>query len=117
MPFKPRTHDQLMRAEHPERFPPRHIDDNARRRADPTSADSKRFYASARWQRFRRLILSRHPLCVACLAAGRTEPATDVDHIRTIRAGGALLDEANVQTLCHSCHARKTASEAAAARP
>lgn len=111
MPFKPPTHDQLERAAHPERYPPRHVEDAARRRADTTSAESKRFYASARWQRFRRLVLSRHPLCVACLSRGRTEPATDIDHIATIRAGGALLDERNVQALCHSCHARKTATE------
>jgi len=35
-----------------------------------------------------------------------------VDHIRQITMGGDRLHQSNLQTLCNSCHAKKSASEA-----
>ncbi|XPS83916.1 HNH endonuclease domain protein [Desulfosarcina variabilis str. Montpellier] len=35
-----------------------------------------------------------------------------VDHIVELKDGGAPLSEDNVQSLCRSCHQRKTAREA-----
>lgn len=117
MPSKPPTHDALLRRDHPERFTAsKSREDNARRALDPTSSESKRIYASARWQRMRRLHLAHEPLCRACLALGRTTPATDVDHITPIRDEGARFDAANLQSLCHACHASKTATETSARR-
>lgn len=59
------------------------------------------------------MILRSDPLCVLCLAEGRTTLATDVDHIVPRREGGS--DEAsNLQSLCHSHHSQKTGREAAA---
>lgn len=53
------------------------------------------------------MILRSDPLCVLCLAEGRTTLATDVDHIVPRRQGGS--DEAsNLQPLCHSHHSQKT---------
>lgn len=60
-----------------------------------------------RWQRLRRAYLRRHPLCVHCLQAGRTEPAVDVHHIVPRRNGGSDADD-NLLALCHSCHSRVT---------
>ncbi|MCA9312292.1 MAG: HNH endonuclease [Phycisphaerales bacterium] len=60
------------------------------------------------WQHLRRWFLMRHPLCQHCQRDGRTTPATEVDHVVPIRAGGARLDQANLQALCKSCHSRKT---------
>lgn len=37
--------------------------------------------------------------------------ATEVDHKVTIAAGGARLEDSNLQSLCKSCHSRKTALE------
>jgi 5-methylcytosine-specific restriction protein A len=37
--------------------------------------------------------------------------ATEVDHIVPVARGGALLDWDNLQSMCHGCHSRKTASE------
>ena len=34
---------------------------------------------------------SRHPLCAHCLKRGFTTPATEVDHIKPLREGGARL--------------------------
>ena len=36
-----------------------------------------------------------------------------VDHIQAISLGGECFGEANMQTLCTDCHAKKTASDAA----
>lgn len=60
-----------------------------------------------RWRRLRLMYLREHPLCVECLAAGRTVAATDVDHIVAKRDGGSD-DYTNLQALCHSCHSKKT---------
>lgn len=62
-----------------------------------------------RWRAIRQMYLRNHPLCVACLAADRTTAATDVDHIIPRRQGGTD-DPANLQSLCHSCHSKKTMS-------
>lgn len=66
----------------------------------------------ARWQKARDLFISQHPLCAACERRGVLASATDVDHI-TPHKGDYMLfwDRANWQSLCHSCHARKTAQE------
>lgn len=71
-------------------------------------ADVKAFYDSRRWRKARLNVLARDPVCVT---EGCGRIATDVDHIRPIRDGGALLDGANLQALCHQCHARKTVRE------
>ena len=52
----------------------------------------------------------RNPLCVMCSEAGRTEAATEWDHVVPLVDGG-LDHESNLQGLCHPCHANKTAAE------
>jgi 5-methylcytosine-specific restriction endonuclease McrA len=42
-----------------------------------------------------------------CEQQGRTRLATEVDHIIPISQGGDVLDEANLQPLCHDCHIEK----------
>ena len=65
-----------------------------------------------RWRRARRRYLARHPLCVACAAAERLEPATVVDHVVPHRGDQELFwDEANWAALCKPCHDAKTARE------
>jgi 5-methylcytosine-specific restriction enzyme A len=66
-------------------------------------------YTTQRWQRLRRQKLQEHPLCELCLKINRIEPATVVDHLVAIKAGGdpypplyALL------SLCAPCHNTKT---------
>ncbi len=64
---------------------------------------------SRRWERERRIFLARHPLCVHCLAAGRTRAAEVVDHIVPHRGDSELFwDGHNWQALCKACHDRKT---------
>ncbi len=59
-----------------------------------------------RWQRLRKMVLARDPVCKAC---GR-EVSEHADHIQAKAAGGSdSLD--NLQGLCAGCHSRKTATQ------
>ena len=56
--------------------------------------------------------LLREPFCCACARQGIRTLATDVDHIRDHKGDWALfIDRANLESLCHSCHSRKTMQE------
>ena len=71
-----------------------------RRRALPTN--------SAAWRRIRAAHLMAQPLCVMCEREGRITPATHVDHID----GDSHNNHPdNLQSLCASCHSRKTARQ------
>ena len=73
-----------------------------------------------KWREFRAWWLRAHPLCgdrlggrsgehSQCAREGRAVAASQVDHIVPLRADRSrLLDQTNVQSLCHSCHSRKT---------
>lgn len=74
------------------------------------SRTSPRYYNTARWQRLRRLVLGREPLCRICIGEGRVVEATVVDHITPLADGGTD-DMANLQPLCKPCHDRKTMRE------
>lgn len=62
-----------------------------------------------RWRKLRRMVLARSPLCADPFEThtGRAVQATDVDHIIPLAQGGTNAMD-NLQSLCHSCHSRKT---------
>ncbi|RNI20618.1 HNH endonuclease [Paracoccus pantotrophus] len=66
-------------------------------------------YRSERWKAVRLQAKRRDGWrCVQCGAGGRLE----VDHIRPVRTHPELsYDLSNLQTLCPSCHSRKTRIE------
>lgn len=68
-------------------------------------------YDTSAWRKLRKDHLRREPLCRACVAAGRTMPATVLDHITPVNEGGDFWDSQNHQPLCASCHAAKSARE------
>jgi 5-methylcytosine-specific restriction protein A len=75
--------------------------------------DATRPSAAARgydsgWRAFREDYLRRFP---TCSAPGCRATATEVDHIVSIRAGGARFDPANVRPLCKSHHSTRTARD------
>ena len=95
-------------AEH-KREPYQRMDDTNR----PSAA--KRGYGG-RWRKLREMELRRKPLCAACLKAGRTTPATELDHIVPHRGDAVLFWAAdNRQSLCKSCHSAKTVKDTARA--
>ena len=56
--------------------------------------------------------LLREPFCRACAAQGVRTRASVVDHVTPHRGRWALFcDPGNLQSLCKSCHDRKTAME------
>lgn len=61
------------------------------------------------WRRLRQAVLLRDKY--TCRYCGRVSiEDMDVDHIINLASGGTD-DMANLQTLCKSCHKRKTATE------
>lgn len=65
-------------------------------------------YRGDGWTRARRLTLERDGYkCVKC---GRSDGKIDVDHIKGKEETGGIWDNSleNLQTLCTSCHAKKT---------
>ena len=71
-------------------------------------AERDAFYSSARWRRFRRWFLGRHPVCEDCLARGEVTPATIPHHVRErLDAPALAYVEGNLVALCSPCHTRR----------
>jgi 5-methylcytosine-specific restriction protein A len=68
-------------------------------------------YKSARWKKIREIRLQINPLCQECEKQGMIAIARLVDHINPIKHGGEPYDLDNTQSLCYSCHNRKTSNE------
>lgn len=67
---------------------------------------------SPEWRQARLVHLAQYPLCVHCEEQAGVTLATDVDHIIPHRGNYDLFwDRNNWQSLCKSCHSRKTATE------
>lgn len=82
------------------------------KRHDPPQRDRQADRAlatnSTYWLRLRALVLAQSPLCVICVAEGRTRAASHVDH----KDGDSRNNDlANLQGLCRPCHSAKTARE------
>ena len=73
----------------------------------------RQLYRTDRWQRLRRRVLSEQPFCAMREQRERCRlVATEVDHIMPHRGDRRLFfDRANLQPMCRSCHAQKTARE------
>jgi len=67
------------------------------------------------WRRRRDAQLAREPFCRSCAGHGLRVQATDVDHVVPHRGDLQLFLHGELQSLCHSCHSRKTMAENAEA--
>lgn len=80
------------------------------RQYKPGQSRHQRGYGT-KWELIRARILKRdNGLCQDHLADGVAKPASCVDHIKP-KAQGGTDDDSNLQSLCWSCHARKTARD------
>lgn len=64
------------------------------------------------WQVRRIAQLQSEPLCKHCADLGLVTLANQVDHVRPLWSGPGLDIDDNLQSLCVTCHAIKTAREA-----
>jgi 5-methylcytosine-specific restriction protein A len=96
----------------------------AERSRHSTDRFGRSVYKSSRWLSFRRTYLARHGFCgdrdpsapmtddSVCRAERIVTRATTVDHIQRHLGDETLMFRFdNVQSLCNSCHGRKTARE------
>src|SRR5450756_2332853 len=69
-------------------------------------------YGNTTWRRLRRIKLSNNPLCELCLARGVVVQASQIDHIIPVAKQPELrLSLDNLQSLCETCHSKKTREE------
>lgn len=73
-------------------------------------ADSS-FYHTTAWRKLSIVYRRTHPLCEECLKKDRTTPVALVDHITPISQGGEQLAWDNLQSMCHTCHNKKSGRE------
>ncbi len=57
------------------------------------------------WKEVRKRYVSKHPFCEMCFAKGIIVPVDEVHHKLPLAEGGTN-DEANLISLCKSCHAK-----------
>lgn len=79
------------------------------------SATADPFYSTREWRDLvSKLKAERGERCESpsCETPDRGAGNIVADHIRERKDGGAPLDPANVQLLCHTCHRRKTMAAA-----
>lgn len=88
-----------------------HMDEQ---RQDDRPSAARRGYGHG-WRRLRRMALARSPLCADPFgihkANGEVVIAVDVHHVETVSEGNPTLTSLDkLETLCHSCHSRITAT-------
>lgn len=82
------------------------------RRYDNERGTSHERGYDSQWRKARAGYLRSHPLCVTCDRGGLITPATVVDHVVPHKGDKVLFwDKNNWQSLCKTCHDRKTATE------
>ena len=73
--------------------------------------DKSSFYHSKQWRMLRNWYIKKNPICAECKRQDKLTAGYCVDHIRPISIGGNKIDISNLQTLCESCHSKKSAQE------
>ena len=71
-----------------------------------------KLYYSRRWKRLRQMFIRYNPLCKDCKDSDIIKEGQVVDHIKPVSEDlDGFYVWKNLQTLCRTCHAKKTAKE------
>jgi hypothetical protein len=73
--------------------------------------ERQRLYNDPRWKKIRAAQLAKEPWCARHLEQGYYVAATDVDHKERHEGDLTKFFEGPFESLCHSCHSRKTSVE------
>ena len=65
-------------------------------------------YSHLHWKHLRKEYIFANPLCKMCRDKNIIEKATEVDHIHGFKNRGQFFNYNNLQSLCKSCHSKKT---------
>ena len=79
------------------------------RRSTAWKSDTR--YTSRRWRAIAKAQLQMFPLCAECERGGHVAPATVCDHVEPHRGEDEAFWNNERQSLCASCHGRKSNSE------
>jgi 5-methylcytosine-specific restriction enzyme A len=95
-----------------QRYCLKHLQQRQRNTDKRRGSANQRGY-DADWRRLRDWHITNKPLCEICLLGGRVTGADHVDHIEPFHGKNdpLRLDPKNLQSLCKSCHSRKTVKE------
>lgn len=126
MPYRPKSHSELLGRSKSDRLYDRHRrevleesrDADPPRRGGASLTMAQQLRHAKRWGRCRRMVLKRNPLCVDPYGwhkdDGRVVLASQVDHILALRERPDLAYVLeNLQGLCTRCHATKSQEERA----
>lgn len=96
--------------------PDGYCDNHRQKRANDRSDEAKSWhwmYLTSAWvDDLRPTQLLQEPFCRECARHGKRVYATDVDHIVDHKGHWDIFtDRTNLESLCHSCHSRKTARD------
>ena len=70
-----------------------------------------KLYNTSKWRQNRNRYIRHYPVCSSCKINNIIREANVVDHIIPVSEGGSFYDWNNLQSMCTSCHAKKTANE------
>jgi len=71
-----------------------------------------KLYYGRRWKRLRQMFIRYNPLCVNCKDNNIIMEGQVVDHIKPVSEDkDGFYVWKNLQTLCRTCHSKKTAKE------
>lgn len=102
----------------PDGYCPAHKPPKTEQRSDAAKAYRWMYRTDAWTKDLRPRQLFLEPWCRECTKHGRRVRATDVDHIVDHKGDWDLFaDEANLESLCHSCHSKKTAADRLKTKP
>lgn len=89
-----------------------------RKKQQRKNKESNKWYYRKSWKTIRLNYLQQNPFCEECLKEGNHVQAIEVDHVHPHQGNPELFyDQNNLQSLCKSCHSRKTIIELFATKP